>query len=1252
MKFFLPVILCIPLFVASCVDAKMSAGRHEVDSLNERAYEWRYRDIDTVRLLATEAQQKAIALHYVDGEAEALNNQMAERFQQMDFDSVAILAERVRQLTRNQVELLIADVMLMKVAQRTGDHTSFYLHRGHAGRRVSRIAEEAEHLSPHLQRRFVYAQSDLHITASTYFYYADLRERALEEIRLAEPFSQLPQDTAQWLYYCYMRGSGGLGDATEVEELTREEFDYLFRCFTLAKNHRYRFFQANAAQSLATLFADSVRREFIHRYKPDAEDYLVGIFGAEETPMTMATTAFDLFSEYDDLYQEACALRTLGELSFDVGNYHRAIDFYTMALACVNFHHQCYYAPDKVLNPSHEHDLLVAYRPHKTPVSVERLWMTSPSVKTVPEWIAGIRQHLSVAFSALGMKRESDYNRNIYLDLLELTREDAEWESRYAELKEDSRRLRWALATVVFAALGVILLVLFLRHTWRRRMKEEISRQQLLQQKTEEQQQRQQQLLDEQQEQLQEQQQATELRIQRDKRSNVERHAKLQLVHGITPFLDRIIHEVNRMRTKGEIRQDSLTYICELTDRITQYNDLLTHWIQMEQGQLSLQLSSFPLEPLFDTLRKNVFTFEQKGIDLHVGTSTLSVKADRALTLFMLNTLADNARKFTPKGGRVTVNATEGENADGRYVELSVTDTGVGLSAQDIDLILNNKVYDAAAIGQTHTVSTDYHQRYTSLPSMVHEITHDGNPSGSQKGFGFGLMNCKGIIEKYRKTNPLFRVCCLGIESQMGKGSRFFFRLPRVMALFAGWVMWVASVPDVFASPAMKETFAAERQAVAWADSVYYCNLDSRFADAIAFADSALQAINAAHVQATGKNTERLTLRPSEGEPADWLWWQRRDTLDYALLLGLRNEIAVAALALNDWPLYRFNNRIYTRLYKLVNQDTSLEAYCVQTERAQSNERVAMVLMVLFMLIGLWATWYFYFRPRIRYRRTQAAIHTRDIERRRQQQEAEHRRQLSDLELAEDEHRRRLYEEERLHVQNQIMDNCLSTIKHETMYYPGRIQQLVAKMMDASAATDGHDEAQMQMLDTLNETVTYYKEIFSLLSAQADHQSAAVAFRRHALEAAPLLAAAERYAATRSKRLGCALSLKVENLLGESRFRGDEDLLTVLLQALLDTELTLASGQSVDLILRAEPAERFVRFSLLNSAVALTSGQLSEFFMPHADAVSQLLAKQVIREHETFLGHPGCRIAAEGQGRGHVLWFTLPMASVPSAPNV
>lgn len=49
-------------------------------------------------------------------------------------------------------------------------------------------------------------------------------------------------------------------------------------------------------------------------------------------------------------------------------------------------------------------------------------------------------------------------------------------------------------------------------------------------------------------------------------------------------------------------------------------------------------------------------------------------------------------------------------------------------------------------------------------------------------GHGFGLLNCKGIIEKYKKVSSLFAGCQIKAESKLGEGSRFSFRLPKGIA--------------------------------------------------------------------------------------------------------------------------------------------------------------------------------------------------------------------------------------------------------------------------------------------------------------------------------------------------------------------------------------------------------------------------------------------------------------------------------------
>ena len=68
------------------------------------------------------------------------------------------------------------------------------------------------------------------------------------------------------------------------------------------------------------------------------------------------------------------------------------------------------------------------------------------------------------------------------------------------------------------------------------------------------------------------------------------------------------------------------------------------------QGSLSLNIETFGLNELFDLIRKGSRAFEMKQQQLEVTPTDTYVKADKALTLFMINTLAENARKYTPKG--------------------------------------------------------------------------------------------------------------------------------------------------------------------------------------------------------------------------------------------------------------------------------------------------------------------------------------------------------------------------------------------------------------------------------------------------------------------------------------------------------------------------------------------------------------------------------------------------------------------------
>ena len=86
-------------------------------------------------------------------------------------------------------------------------------------------------------------------------------------------------------------------------------------------------------------------------------------------------------------------------------------------------------------------DKLQVFVPNKDVAYTEVTWLGKEKVKTVPEWISRIREQLSVSYACLGMKPASDYNRNVYLDILRYTRQDKELESRYLSLEQESRSL-------------------------------------------------------------------------------------------------------------------------------------------------------------------------------------------------------------------------------------------------------------------------------------------------------------------------------------------------------------------------------------------------------------------------------------------------------------------------------------------------------------------------------------------------------------------------------------------------------------------------------------------------------------------------------------------------------------------------------------------------------------------------------------------------------------------------------------------
>ena len=157
-------VLCLLSFSA-CRKADNEVAR-QVDMLNSKSYAFHYQDLDSTLALARQAYD--LSGDYGTGRAEALNNIAFVDIARMRYDSADSILSSISDYTSNQVELLVADVQLMRLCQRRSANRRFYDCRESAMRRLRRIKEEPSVLDDHARRRVLYAESEMAIVTSTY----------------------------------------------------------------------------------------------------------------------------------------------------------------------------------------------------------------------------------------------------------------------------------------------------------------------------------------------------------------------------------------------------------------------------------------------------------------------------------------------------------------------------------------------------------------------------------------------------------------------------------------------------------------------------------------------------------------------------------------------------------------------------------------------------------------------------------------------------------------------------------------------------------------------------------------------------------------------------------------------------------------------------------------------------------------------------------------------------------------------------
>lgn len=173
------------------------------------------------------------------------------------------------------------------------------------------------------------------------------------------------------------------------------------------------------------------------------------------------------------------------------------------------------------------------------------------------------------------------------------------------------------------------------------------------------------------------------------------------------------------------------------TDHMRRLVDDLLTLSRIDSGHLTLNLTPIDLPGfLAEVQRQTARLGGERGIAVAVETAAGMVYADADRLRQVLLIVLDNALRYTPAGGRITLSATP----QGRQVRISVTDTGCGIAAEH-------------------------------LPHIF-ERFYRADPARRRSGgnVGLGLSIAKGLIEAMGGQ--------IGVDSAPNRGTTVWFMLP------------------------------------------------------------------------------------------------------------------------------------------------------------------------------------------------------------------------------------------------------------------------------------------------------------------------------------------------------------------------------------------------------------------------------------------------------------------------------------------
>ena len=198
---------------------------------------------------------------------------------------------------------------------------------------------------------------------------------------------------------------------------------------------------------------------------------------------------------------------------------------------------------------------------------------------------------------------------------------------------------------------------------------------------------------------------------------------------------------LEKSRTVGEYEET----LFQLNDECRHLGQLVNQLLQLAQSEAGGAEPRRESVPLHELINKIVEMFgpvaEERGVILRAfGVEALNVPGDPGQLRQLLTNLVDNAIKFTPANGSVSIGWKRAANPD--FISLTVADTGIGIPQGSIP-----RVFDR------------FYQ------------VEKARPRGDEaRGNGLGLSICQSIVQAHNGT--------ITVESSLGRGTKFTVLLP------------------------------------------------------------------------------------------------------------------------------------------------------------------------------------------------------------------------------------------------------------------------------------------------------------------------------------------------------------------------------------------------------------------------------------------------------------------------------------------